>query len=100
MKLRTISIWEFSNDSTWHKHINYITSKARQRIYIIRRLKFLLDRKSLNRAYISFIRPVLEYADIVWDNCTQYELDLFEKIQIETAVIETGSTRLVSIELL
>ena len=65
-----------SNDGTWHEHINYITSKAWQRIYIISKLKFLLDRKSLNRAYISFLRPILEYADIVWDNCTQYEIDL------------------------
>ena len=89
-----------SNDGTWHEHINYITSKAWQRIYIIRKLKFLLDRESLNRAYISFIRPILEYADIVWDNCTQYEIDLIEKIQIEAARVVTGATRLVSIELL
>ena len=89
-----------SNDGTWHEHINYITSKAWQRIYIIRKLKFLLDRESLNRAYISFIRPILEYANIVWDNCTQYEIDLIEKIQIEAARVVTGATRLVSIELL
>ncbi|MCG7883757.1 MAG: reverse transcriptase family protein [Candidatus Thiodiazotropha endolucinida] len=89
-----------SNDGTWHEHINYITSKAWQRIYIVRKLKFLLDRDSLNAAYISFIRPVLEYADIVWDNCTQYEIDLIEKIQIEAARIVTGATRLASFELL
>ena len=89
-----------SNDGTWHEHINYITSKAWQRIYIIRKLKFLLDRESLNRAYISFIRPILEYADIVWDNCTQYEIDLIKQIQIEAARVVTGATRLVSIELL
>ena len=54
----------------------------------------------MNRAYVSFIRPVLEYADIVWDNCTQYEIDSFEKIQAEAARIVTGATRLVSLELL
>ena len=59
-----------SNDGTWHEHINYITSKAWQKIYVMRKLKFLLDRESLNRIYISFIRPTLEYADIVWNNCT------------------------------
>ena len=89
-----------SNDGTWHEHINYITSKAWQRIYIIRKLKFWLARESLNRAYISFIRPILEYADIIWDNCTQYEIDLIEKIQIEAARVVTGATRLVSIELM
>ena len=59
-----------SNDGTWHEHINYITSKAWQKIYVMRKLKFLLDRESLNRIYISFIRPTLEYADIVWNNCS------------------------------
>ena len=43
--------------------------------------------------YFSFIRPILEYADIIWDNCTQYEKNEPEKIQIEAAMIVTGATR-------
>ena len=43
---------------------------------------------------------LLEYADVVWDNCTQYEADELEKIQIEAARIVTGATRLVSLNLL
>ena len=39
----------------------------------MRRLKYKLDRKSLESIYISFIRPLLEYGDTMWDNCTQYE---------------------------
>ena len=46
------------------------------------------------------IRPVLEYADVVWDNCTQYEINELEKIQIEAARIATGATKLVSLEML
>ena len=42
-----------------------------------------------------FIKPVLEYADVVWDNCTQYEINALEKIQIEAAGITTGATKLV-----
>ena len=89
-----------SHDGTWHEHINYITAKAWQRIYIMRKLKFLLDRDSLQIIYISFIRPILEYADIVWDNCTQYELNALEKIQIEATRIVTGTTKLISVNLL
>ena len=51
-----------SNDGTWHEHINLITSKAWQKIYVMRKLKFMLDRDSLNKIYISFVRPTLEYA--------------------------------------
>ena len=41
----------------------------------MRKLKFILDRHSLEIIYTSFIRPVLEHADVVWDNCTQYEIN-------------------------
>ena len=64
----------------------------------MRKLKLLLDRDSLSRIYISFIRPALEYADIVWDNCSQYEINSIENIQLEAARIATGATRLVSVE--
>ena len=90
----------FSNDGTWHQHIDYITSKAWTRLNIMRKLKFILDRQSLEIIYTSFIRPVLEYADEVWDNCTQYEINALEKIQIEAARIATGATKLVSLDML
>ena len=64
----------------------------------MRKLKFILDRQSLQAIYFSFIRPLLEYADVVWDNCTQHEANELEKIQAETARIVTGATRLVSID--
>ena len=41
-----------SNDGTWHEHIHYITSKAWTRLHIMRKLKFILDRKSLEIIYI------------------------------------------------
>ena len=45
----------FENTCTWHLPINMIISKAWQRIYTMRKLKFLLDRQSLQAIYISFI---------------------------------------------
>ena len=63
----------------------------------MRKLKFQLDRKSLETIYISFIRPLLEYTNVVWDNCIQYESNELEKIQNEAARIVTGATKLVSL---
>ena len=37
----------FSNDCSWHDHINYTVEKAWGRIYVMRKLKFKLDRKAL-----------------------------------------------------
>ena len=88
----------FSNDGSWHTHITYIKEKAWNRINIMRKLKFQLDRKSLEIIYTSFIRPILEYGNEIWDNCTQYEKNDIENIQMEAARIASGTTKLVSIE--
>ena len=47
---------------------------------------------------MTFIRPILEYADVVWCNITKYEEDELKKIQLDAARIVTGTTKLVSIE--
>ena len=86
-----------SNDCSWHQHMVYLKEKAWCRINIMRKLKFKLDRKSLETIYIAFIRPLLEYADVIWDNCSQFEKDELEKVQIEAARISTGATKLISI---
>ena len=87
----------FPNDCTWHENLELIKSKAWKRINVMRKLKFELDRKSLQTIYFSFIRPLLEYADVVWNNCAQYESNELEKIQNEAARIVTGAMKLVSI---
>ena len=90
----------FSNNLTWHDQINYILEKAWRRINVIRKLKFRLDRKSLEVIYTAFIRPILEYGDVLWDNCSQYEKQEIEKVQIEASRIVTGTTKLISLNLL
>lgn len=87
-----------SKDCKWHSHINYIVDKAWKRVNIMRKLKFSLDRLSLETIYISFIRPILEYADVVWSNCSKFELDQLDSIQNECARIASGATKLISIE--
>ena len=87
-----------SNDGTWHVHINYIINKAWKRVNLLRGLKFYLDRKSLEKLYVSFVRPILEYGDFIWDNCTNEEKQKLESVQIECMRIVTGATSLVSLE--
>ena len=63
----------------------------------MRKLKYKLDRKPLETIYLTFIRPLLEYGNIIFDNCTQYEKQELDKNQNETARIATGTTNLVSL---
>ena len=83
----------FNSDCSWHEHIIDITNKAWKRINLLRALKYQLDRRSLQTMYLSFIRPILEYGDVIWDNCCNYEKFEIEKIQIEAGRIVTGATK-------
>jgi hypothetical protein len=60
-------------------------------------LKFRLDRSSLEKLYLSFIRPQLEYEDVVWDSHTIYLINVLEKVQIEAMRIISGGTKLTSL---
>jgi hypothetical protein len=51
----------------------------------------------LETIYLTYIRPLLEYADVIWDNNITYLVDKIEKVQMEAARIVTGGTRLVSL---
>ncbi len=86
-----------SQDGTWHEHISNITVSASKVLGSMKMLKFKLNRNTLNQIYISYMRPIVEYAAIVWDSCTQYERDSIDKLQYEAARIVTGLTRSVSI---
>ena len=85
-----------SDDGSWHKHIDMIVKKAFNRLNILRKFRYYLDRKTLEKLYISFIRPILEYGDIIWDNSTALLVHKLENVQLEAARIVTGGTRLTS----
>ena len=57
----------FSNNGLWHDHIDYIAKKAYTRLNMLRKVRFILNRFTLEKMYFSFIRPILEYGDVVWD---------------------------------
>ena len=61
-------------------------------------LKFTINRKSLETIYFAYIRSLLEYTDVLWDNCTQQQCNEIEKIQLEAGRIVTGATKLVEID--
>ena len=53
-------------------------------------LKPTLDKWILIKIYFAFVRPVLEYSDVVWGNFTKDNSELLAKIQIEVGRIITG----------
>lgn len=77
---------------SWNAHIDHIISKSLGRVGILRSLKYKVNRKNLEIIYNSFIRPILEYADVVWDGIPDYLVCNLEKVQIEALRIITGLT--------
>ncbi|MEW8185640.1 MAG: reverse transcriptase family protein [Candidatus Thiodiazotropha endolucinida] len=88
----------FSNSLSWAEHIRTITRTAWQRLNMLRGLKFRLKRFSLEKIYTSFIRPLLEYSDSIWDNLNQEEINLVESVHTEAARIVSGATKLCNID--
>ena len=58
----------FSDSCNWAEHIENINAAAWTMLNLLRALKFKLKRKSLEKIYTAFIRPILEYSDSVRDN--------------------------------
>ena len=87
-----------SKDGSWHKHIDMVVKKAFSRLNILRKFKFILNRQTLEQLYFTYVRPILEYADVIWDNSTLLLVHKIESVQIEAARIVTGGTKLTSID--
>ena len=81
----------FSTTLQWDDHIEQTATKASQCLDVINALKYKLDRKTLESLYFAFIRSKLEYANIVWDNCSRQLADLLESVQYRAAKIVSGA---------
>jgi hypothetical protein len=77
----------------WSIHIEECVNRATKRVDVLRGLMYRLDRKSLEKIYMSFIRPLLEYSSVVFGNCTGMEKAKLEGVQLAAARVVLGATR-------
>jgi hypothetical protein len=80
-----------SHDLTWNTHIDNTIKTCSNRLNLMKVLKYKLDRKSLETIYCSFIRPKLEYGDVLFTNCPKYLLDKLYKFEFEALKTITGA---------
>ena len=82
-----------------HKHLGLTISSNNRRskhidsvIVNIAPLKtmFQLPKRTLNKLYCTYIRPLLEYASEVWDGCNLSDTSRLEQVQLNAARIVTG----------
>ncbi len=75
----------------WGVHIDAAISKANKRLNGIRRIRFLITREARIVLYKALILPVLEYANVLYDNCSIYLKQRLESIQRQAAIMCTGA---------
>ena len=69
----------------WDDHINAICSKANSALGFLRRNLKVSSSSLREKAYKSFVRPLLEYAPSVWDPYEQKHKSAIEKVQRRAA---------------
>ena len=75
----------------WNSHIENIAKSANSKLNIMRKYKYDLNRKSLEIIYKSFIRPVIEYGDILWCNTFECDIEKLDVIQNSAMRCVTGA---------
>ena len=76
------------------QHIKEKTSKANRSIGVIRKLRHILPRHSLITIYKSFVRPHIDYCDIIYDQHSNKSFcNKIERAQDNVALAVTGAIR-------
>lgn len=79
-----------SQNLSWSAYIDGIVNNAYKKLGLLKKLKFKLSRNNLSKLYTTFIKPMLEYASVVWDGCSEQDSEKLEKVQLAAARIVTG----------
>ena len=90
----------FNSDLSWSSHIKSILDSVSPMADVLKKLKYKVDKESLEKIYFSFIRPKLEYGSFIWDNCQIGEKEELEKFQMSIARTVTGARKGMSHDLI
>ena len=60
---------------------------------VLKKVKYQVDKESLDKIYFSFIRPKLEFGNYIWDNCFEGDKDRLEDFQPSIAMTVTRARK-------
>ena len=66
---------------SFKRHINEAIAKAKKGIAIIHFLSSHVNREVLNMTYKMYVRPHLDYVDVIYDNQNAESMDILERLQ-------------------
>ena len=77
---------------SFDEHIQFILIKARKIIRLIRKLQPIIPRVALLTIYKSFLRPHLDYGDVIYDRAFNESFqNKLESVQYKVALVITGT---------
>ena len=56
-------------------------------------VRYKVDRSILTSLYKSLIKPLMEYGDVIWNNCYDCDSALLDGVQYEAARLVTGAIK-------
>ena len=66
---------------TWKQHINHVSKKLSKNIYLLNRLKNILDKDTKILFYNAFIKSHIDYCSTVWDNTSKQNIQKLISLQ-------------------
>ena len=76
------------------QHIDSAISKVKKGISVIKKLRYTLPRKSLITIYKAFLRPLIDYGDIIYDQPQNESFnEKLEAVQYKAALAITGAVQ-------
>jgi hypothetical protein len=66
---------------SWSDHVCFITKRANRSSYLMFKVFRRLDFETFKKLYKVYIRPLLEYANLIWSPHLQRDIDTLERIQ-------------------
>ena len=74
-----------SDDLKWTTHCRKTTTKASRTLGMLRRTLSACSKEVKSRAYLSLVRPQLEYSGEAWSPYTQNDINRLEQVQRQAA---------------
>lgn len=69
------------SDLKWSEHVSSIVKKANSKCYIVGKAFQSSDKDLMSRLFKTLIRPILEYAGVVWNSSLIKDITLIESVQ-------------------
>src|SRR6202022_2475189 len=70
-----------TSDLAWSSHVAIVVKKALNCVNLLFRVFHCRDHATLVRAYVTYVRPLMEYATPVWSPWTIQDIDSIENVQ-------------------